>query len=410
MNVVLFEDSAVDLLSPITLLRPAYTVTCGGLRLLDIASSFGPPRGIVRSHLAEFQQDYFSDQFDAFQPTLYLNARLVPDAGLIPRLQELIGTSVHDKASWCVLHDGHPSVAFAPAGVVPDLAQTSGQTIADFLSCQLPSTSCETKLFEYPHDVIAAHSEVIQDNLEFIISSGSYQEISEGVYAPPGTTLPPNVAFETDAGPVVMDEGVSLGAFAVIRGPVRLGAHVSVSPHTLLKGPVSIGTMCKAGGEISHAIIEPYSNKVHFGYLGSSYVGSWVNLGAGTTNSNLKNTYGQIRVTYDDQKVDTGMQFLGCVIGDFTKTAINTSIFTGKVLGVCSNVYGTVTTNVPSFSNYARSFGEVTEHPAEVMTVTQQRVFARRNIPQLPRHAKLLAEVYAGLVESRTLADQPPTL
>ena len=98
---------------------------------------------------------------------------------------------------------------------------------------------------------------------------------------------------------------------------------------------------------------------------------------------------------YRGQKIDTGMQLLGCVIGDYAKTAINTGIFTGKTIGVCSMVYGLVTTNVPSFSNYARSFGQVTEAPAEVMITAQARMFARRNVKQRPCDAQLIRDMYA---------------
>ena len=106
------------------------------------------------------------------------------------------------------------------------------------------------------------------------------------------------------------------------------------------------------------AVVEPYSNKQHHGFLGHSYLGSWINLGAGTCNSDLKNTYGTVNMEYPGGKAATGMQFLGCVMGDYSKTAINTGIFTGKVIGVCSMMYGFVTSNVPSYVNYARLFGQ----------------------------------------------------
>lgn len=413
MNIVLFEDAAVEKLSPVTLLRPAYTITCGGVRLIDLAQTMGEVSGVVRSQLAEFQTDYLTEKFDPTQPTLFLNARLVPDGRLVPRLMEKCSASASANSNWCVTVSESTVAAFTVPDATPNLKSTDGQTIADYLSCQLPASDLEASLLNYPHEIIGAQSDTFLRNLNFRIRQGEYQEVAERVFAPAklfAGKLPQHVAFETDNGPIVLDDNVSLGAFSVLRGPIYLGEGTSVSPHSLLKGPVCVGHRCKVGGEVSNAIIEPYSNKVHFGYLGSSYVGSWVNLGAGTTNSNLKNTYGTIRVSYDDEKVDTGLQFLGCVIGDFTKTAINTSIYTGKILGACSNVYGTVTTNVPSFANYARSFGEITEHPAGVMKVTQQRVFSRRNLVQEPRHLALLQAVYDQESQKRKLADQPPSL
>jgi glucose-1-phosphate thymidylyltransferase len=164
------------------------------------------------------------------------------------------------------------------------------------------------------------------------------------------------------------------------------------------------------GGEVEASVIEACSSKQHLGYLGHSYVGQWVNLGAGTSNSNLKNTYGSIRIEVGDRRVDTGLQFLGCIVGDMTRTAINTSIFTGKLIGTCSALYGFITTNVPSFVNYARSFGEITELSPAVMVELQKRVFLRRGIQQQDWHRQLLHDVYNRVALGRQLADRPVSL
>ena len=151
---------------------------------------------------------------------------------------------------------------------------------------------------------------------------------------------------------------------------------------------------CKVGGEVECSIMEVYSNKQHHGFLGHSWIGSWVNIGAGTSNSDLKNTYGEITIEYQGRKTPTGMQFFGCIIGDYSKVAINTSIFTGKIIGVASYIYGFVTTNVPSFCNYARSFGQISEHHLPAVVRAQQRMFTRRNVKQKRVHIKLLEHVY----------------
>ena len=403
MNIVLFEDPFVERLFPITLTRPAYAITCGSLRLIDLAKCLsGEIGGSVRSYLTDFQRDYLEWAGEATpkssQPTLWLNARLIPDATLLESLHQL--QSSGDPC--CVMNDGVVAAAITEAN--------RPLTASDLPNAGLPTADIELPLINYPHDLVAAHLELTRDNLLHRIETGNYQEIADHVFAAPGTKLPENVVFETGCGPVVIEAEVRFGAFSVVQGPVYLGANVKVAPHALLKGPVSIGHTCKVGGEIGGTIMEPYSNKVHHGYLGTSWVGSWVNLGAGTSNSNLKNTYGTVRVEYEDGKQDTGMLFFGCVIGDFTKAAINTSIFTGKILGVCSNVYGTVTTNVPSFANFARSFGEVTRHPADVMKVTQQRVFNRRGIEQEPRHLQLLDAIHEIEAPKHKLANKPPSL
>ena len=113
---------------------------------------------------------------------------------------------------------------------------------------------------------------------------------------------------------------------------------------------------------------------------------------------------------YRGEQVATGMQFVGCIMGDYSKSAINTGIFTGKTVGCCSMLYGFVTTNVPSFVNYARLFGQVTELPPEVMIATQQRMFARRNVEQRECDIALIHAMYDLTRHERQLAGEPLSL
>ena len=113
---------------------------------------------------------------------------------------------------------------------------------------------------------------------------------------------------------------------------------------------------------------------------------------------------------YSGAKVKTGMQFVGSFIGDYVKTAINTSIFTGKTIGACSMLYGFITTNVPSFVNYARTFGQVTEAAADTLISTQARMFSRRNVEQRPCDIQLLRDIYEMTKHERQLASEPLSL
>ena len=104
------------------------------------------------------------------------------------------------------------------------------------------------------------------------------------------------------------------------------------------------------------------------------------------------------------------MQFIGCIMGDYAKTAINTSIFTGKLIGPGSMLYGFVTTNVPAFVNYARSFGQVTESPPGILELTQKRMFMRRNVPQRPADIQLIHDLYALTRDQRQMSEEPLNL
>jgi glucose-1-phosphate thymidylyltransferase len=180
--------------------------------------------------------------------------------------------------------------------------------------------------------------------------------------------------------------------------------------HSAVKDAVTIAHTAKVGGEVEASVIEPFTNKQHHGFLGHSYLGSWINLGAGTCNSDLKNTYGKVNLEYGDERVATGMQFVGCIMGDYSKSAINTGIFTGKVVGVCSMLYGFVTTNVPSFVNYARLFGEISELPLEVMIATQERMFRRRGVLQRPCDIQLIRDMYELTRDERQVVSEPLAL
>lgn len=412
MSIVIFEDDAVDRLYPITLSRPAYAITCGGYRLIDWLERWQQPmRAVVRPHLAEIQRlDFPQFQGPRSAPgrLLLVNARLVPSATALRTLRSLSETHTSGAFYW----EGELAAALLSTDAwltSSDPAQLTEQLQLAGVD-RLPRHDAALPLFRYPHDVVAWNMQILRENLEDRIATGAYQEIADGVFAAEGAQLGPYNVTDASAGPIVLDAGASIGPYVLLRGPVYLGRKARVIEHAAIKDAVSVGHTVKIGGEVEASVIEPYSNKQHHGFLGHSYLGSWINLGAGTCNSDLKNTYGPVKMEYRGESVATGMQFLGCIIGDYAKTAINTSIFTGKVIGACSMLYGFVTTNVPSFVNYARSFGQVTELPPEVMIATQQRMFARRNVQPRPCDVELLHAMYKLTRHERQLAGEPLSL
>lgn len=412
MSIVLFEDEHVARLYPITLSRPAYAITCGSYRLIDWLERWQQPlRAIVRPHLAEIQRIDFP-QFQSPRAglgrLLLANARLVPAAAVLRRLRALSET--HDSGAFY----WQGELAAAILSTDAWLTSTDPAKLAEQLRLagidQLPRQEADLPLFRYPHDVVAWNMQTLGENLEDRLSAGAYREIADGVFAAEGAKLGQYVVSDSTAGPIVLESGASIGPYTLLRGPAYLGRNSKVIEHSAIKDHVSVGHTVKIGGEVEATVIEPYSNKQHHGFLGHSYLGSWINLGAGTCNSDLKNSYGHVKVDYRGESVATGMQFMGCIIGDYAKSAINTSIFTGKVIGACSMLYGFVTTNVPSFVNYARSFSQVTELPAEIMVATQQRMFARRNVTQRPCDIQLLHAMYELTRSERQLAGEPLSL
>jgi glucose-1-phosphate thymidylyltransferase len=320
-----------------------------------------------------------------------------------------------DSASTAaVYHDKQLAAAMiAPHGPTPppdaDMGHWS-KYLHHTINGNLPAHEARLPLFVYPHDVIRYHLETIGGSLAHRLASGRFREVGEGVFAADGAKLGQYVVTDTSKGPVLLDEQAEVGPHCFLRGPAYLGPRARVIEHSAIKDAVALGHTTKIGGEIEASIVEPYTNKQHHGFLGHSYLGSWINLGAGTSNSDLKNTYGTVKMDYRGEQVPTGMQFVGCVMGDYAKTAINTGIFTGKTIGCCSMVYGFVTTNVPSFVNYARLFGQVTELPPEVMVATQQRMFGRRSVQQRQCDIDLVHAMYDLTRHERQLAGEPLAL
>lgn len=414
MRIVVFEDELVDRLHPITLSRPAYAISCASYRLSDWVRALDVPlQGVVRAHLAEIQKADYPDLANVHQSSdggvLFVNARMVPSVSAFRQLKELMQTPRaaivrHGEGVAAVLLHRMSDHGFAlrPSGMQKFFESVQLD--------RLEEVSMDLPLFAYPHDVVRYNMEILPESLEYRLAQGGYREIAEGVFGAEGSSIHEHVVVDSSEGPILLDERASIGPFCLLRGPAYVGRGSKLIEHAAIKDGVSIGHTAKIGGEVEASVVEPFSNKQHHGFLGHSYLGSWINLGAGTCNSDLKNTYGQVNMQYRTEKVATGMQFVGCIMGDYAKSAINTGIFTGKVIGACSMLYGFVTTNVPSFVNYARLFGQVTELPPEVMVATQQRMFRRRGVEQRPCDTQLLHDMYDLTVGERQLVGEPLSL
>ena len=397
MSLLVFEDLHVERLAPITLARPAWAVRCAALRLIDLLAELDQPiHTVVRPHLRALVAADFPELAGEADPglkvDLLINARAVPCEATRTALRTLLA----DGRPCLVEQDEAITAAVLPAGASLPADLNDPEAIPNWLrELDVPAKSLDLPCFDYPHDVVRQNQQCIGENLEHRIARGDYRQLSDGLFVADGVTLGENVVCDTSAGPIVLQRDVSVGHFSLLQGPVYVGHSSRIAPHAAIKDCVTLGHTTKIGGEVVTSVIESYSNKQHHGFLGHSHVGSWANLGAGTSNSDLKNTYGLINAQYGQQRVATGMQLLGCFLGDYCKTAINTSIFTGKTVGVCSMLYGFVTTNVPSFANYARSLGQVTASNVEVMLKTQQRMFARRGVRPRECDRQLIRDLHA---------------
>jgi UDP-N-acetylglucosamine diphosphorylase/glucosamine-1-phosphate N-acetyltransferase len=200
-------------------------------------------------------------------------------------------------------------------------------------------------------------------------------------------------------GPILVRRGSTISAFTRITGPCYIGENTIIAGDRITK--CSIGEVSKIRGEISSSIVLGHSNKGHTGFVGHSYIGRWVNLGAGTTTSNLKNTYGVIGLLTSGGRRETRMQYLGSLVGDHAKTGIGTMLNTGTLIGAGANVFGT---SMPSKYVPPFAWGNSTPHgvyAVDRFLAVAERVMARRHVDLSPGMRQQLERAHRRAVETR---------
>lgn len=343
--LVLFDDRRAQDWMPFALTRPVGELLLGALTLRERAERvFGLTCSghLTADHLLTLDEPDCAPVLDrgvipGDRGVLFLSSRAVPawnttrpdfDAG--PRL---------------IAIDGEPCGWYAPAGSEFPPAEFFDDP--GVFQSDLPVHPLDGRIFEWPWQLITENAEQINRDIAALFKGiasadpgpGVHVLGSEALILGEGAVIEPGVVVDLRDGPVWVDAGARVTAFTRLAGPSYIGRNTN-----LLGGPftsVSIGPMCKVHGEMEASVVLGYSNKAHDGFIGHAYIGRWVNLGALTTNSDLKNNYGSIRIWTPTGEADTGTRKLGCLLGDHVKTAIGTLLNTGTVVGAGSNLFGT---------------------------------------------------------------------
>jgi len=213
------------------------------------------------------------------------------------------------------------------------------------------------------------------------------------IYVGDNVKIAPNVCLDASKGPIIIDEKVKIYPQVTILGPCYIGKNSEVKIGAKIYSNNIIGPVCKAAGELQNNIIQSYTNKQHDGFLGDSYICEWVNLGADTNNSNLKNTLSNIKIMFPHKTIDTKKIFLGMLCGDHTKTAINTQINTGTVIGISSIIFenGFPPTTIKSFD--FGGFGKK-KYPLDSAIETAKKFMSRRNRVLTEEEIKIFEDEY----------------
>ena len=404
-SAVFYDDGR---LSPLDDLRPTFDIRVGahtGLERLIEACGLDPVAFYVRKGLTGLMPE--RDGPGAAMPINRLPAGWDPDRPVL-----VVNGRCHLPVD--VLTDLEPGeIAVEAASGDPIALLVTPAEAAAFLGGSTPElrtlTVADRVLMHRPWDWIHFRDRAIAIDLALHARQPHGEPpvgvIVVGEHPPmvhPSATVFPSVVLDTTQGPVWIGPGATVRPGAVLCGPCLIGEHATVADKAVIRQNTSIGAWCKAGGEIGGTVFQGYSNKGHDGFLGDSWVGSWVNLGAGTVNSNLLNTYGEVKATAEpmNDREPTGRTFLGAVIGDHTKTAIGTRIMTGAMVHT-ANLYASslpISGCAPGFCFTIED--NVQPYMFEKLVQTEVAMMARRKIQPTEAYLQRLADLHANAMEA----------
>jgi UDP-N-acetylglucosamine diphosphorylase/glucosamine-1-phosphate N-acetyltransferase len=278
----------------------------------------------------------------------------------------------------------------------------------------------DVKLVNYPWDLVNNNGEQLRADCSVLTKKGRSRSVNgkvargvsllnkKDIFVGEGSVIKPGVVIDAEEGPVYIGRNVTVLPQSTIIGPAYIGDGSIIKVGAKIYEDTSIGPVCKVGGEVEASIIHGYSNKQHDGFLGHSYVGAWVNLGAGTSNSDLKNNYGSVKVFINGEQVDSGSQFVGLTIGDHSKSSINSTFNTGTVVGVSSNIFGSgfPAKYVPSFS-WGAAGETLTTYNIDRAIDVAKRVMARRKVAFSGAEDILFRRVFDLTSEERRMPVAP---
>lgn len=382
MNYILYDgDRRTDLL-PFTFTRPVAEIRVGILTIREKWEHY------LEQEVSFLTEDYLQEKFPLRleDDNTYILGGLIPNKELVKAIAELAPNS------GLTLNSRVLAYRAGKEALAPEQAKL---TLKEF----------EGNAWEVANtwDIFARNGAAIEADFDMLTQGRKSAAIApsnrvvnaERIFLEPGAKVEFSI-LNASEGPIYIGKNAEVMEGSMIRGAFALGDHGVVKMGAKIYGATTAGPYCKIGGEISNSVLFAYSSKGHEGYLGNSVLGEWCNLGADTNNSNLKNNYAKVKLwNYGTGRfVDTGLQFCGLMMGDHSKTAINTMINTGTVVGVNVNLFsaGFPRNFVPSFS-WGGASGFTTYHTRKAFE-TAKVVMARRNITFDEVEARLLEKVF----------------
>jgi UDP-N-acetylglucosamine diphosphorylase/glucosamine-1-phosphate N-acetyltransferase len=382
MNYILFDGPMRDSFLPFTFTRPVADIRIG---ILTIREKW---EAMLNKATSTYTEDYLSTKYPLKAETvnIMIDASFVPDMTLAGHIMKL-------KAGEALV-----------AGDLTIAYYTNDPHI-DFQSENFNTINYEGAVFriENTWDIFSRNEEALQADFDLITKDRQSEPISttnsvihpENIFLEKGAKVEYSI-LNASKGPIYLGKNSEIMEGNMIRGGLALCENAIIKMGAKIYGPTTIGPYGKVCGEINNSVIFGYSSKGHDGYLGNSVLGEWCNIGADSNNSNLKNNYAKVRLwNYSSERFEqTGLQFCGLMMGDHSKTAINTMFNTGTVIGVNSNIYvpGFPRNFVPSFS-WGGATGFSTYYPKKAFEAAEV-MMARRGVSFDKVEADILNHVF----------------
>lgn len=357
-----------DSLHPFAIMHSSWELRHGGRRIFEVCRDSLPEFSLrfagrdlqLRSFL---EQEHIGYTALAGQsaPLMILRAELIPTATTLTILRRM----AIDGSQSFVIHNGNQVIGVY---LVEDhllsgvnlFATTFEEVIGNVSLDDLPTTTIEAGMAHHQWDAIIEAPKAIAESFGYYakhlkesLPGHVYGLNIDRILIGKQCEFAPGIVLDASKGPIIIESDVSIMAHSFVQGPCHIGKGSIVKAGAHIYGGTVFGPMCKIGGEVEQSIFHGYANKQHQGFIGHTYCGEWVNLGAMTTTSDLKNTYGEISLSLKGNLVNTGQQFLGSLIGDHSKTAIGICLSTGTVIGVSSSIHDIgmfPPKEIPSFS------------------------------------------------------------
>ena len=400
--MIIFDDLKYTNFFPLTYTRSTGDLRCGILKLRQRIFSYMDQEQVkvilpsfLENTYKERHSDWQINSLENSREEIFINSRLKINSDIADIINAL-------ENNTCLLAKDNFLIA---AKISTEKQKICSEDI-DTLFSKVKKIILEEDLFwNYPWELIKENSEYIKKDFfdyfyekenHFLPSPGVSIINSYDVWLGENSVLDLNVILDARKGPVIIDENAKVMANSVIEGPAYIGKNSLVKIGSKIYEGTSVGKYCKVGGEIEETIFQAYSNKQHDGFLGHSYVGEWVNIGAASNNSNLKNDYSNISMYCypEKKKINTNLQFLGSIIADHSKFAINCIINTATNIGVaCNLISGILIKNyVPSFS--FGQYGRLRKSALSSILETAEIVKKRRKLILSSTDKQLLETIY----------------